>query len=681
MHKLELDYHNHNITLETGRLAKQADGSVLAQYGNTHVLVTAVASKSNSNSLGYFPLTCTYLLKTYALGKIPGGFFKREARPSDTETLISRMIDRPIRPLFPKAFQAETQIVATVLNYDENFSPEIPAIMGASAALLISDIPYTKPIAAAYVGYDGTNYILNPNAEARLTSQLSLLVVASKDAILMVESEANELSEEIMLGALDFGHKSIQPLITLQEELVKKAGRPKRVVTETLLDQAVADKLKKLVEAPLAAAIDIKTKIERYNKLDEVKALVKENFATEIETHGELIFECFDKIKAQMMRKMILDKNERVDGRKSDEIRTIACEKSFLPNVHGSALFTRGETQALVTATLGSKDDEQLIDEPPKAYYKRFYLHYNFPSYSVGEARRMGPPGRREIGHGRLAERALSKVLPDHAEFPYTIRIVSEILESNGSSSMASVCGATLALQCAEVPITAPVAGIAMGLVYSDQKSVILSDILGDEDHVGDMDFKVAGTAKGITALQMDIKIDGLSIELLEKALTQAKSGRIHILGEMDKVVDKHNKSEAITIPRFLKFKIPVSKIRVVIGSGGSVIKAITAETDTKIDISDSGMINIVSSNKANAERAMAIIQQKIGLLQIGQTYQGIIKSKRPIGFFVQCLPDVDGLVALADIENPDQYNEGDTMAVLVTGYDKRERLQLSVVK
>ncbi|MBL0690965.1 MAG: polyribonucleotide nucleotidyltransferase [SAR324 cluster bacterium] len=681
MNKFEIEYFGQKITLETGRLAKQANGSVLVSYGDTRVLVTVTAAKSNNNSLGFFPLMCSYQFKSYAMGKIPGGFFKREAKPSDHDTLTSRMMDRPLRPLFPKEYQAETQVIANVLSYDEKSPPEVAAMLGASAALNISDIPFNGIIASAIIGFDGENFTLNQPSSELEKSKLNLILVASKDAITMVEAEAKEVTEDEMLKALAFGQDAIKPLLELQKKLISKLKPVKREISVELLNASLEKKIKKLISPTLEKAVKIKEKKARSQAFDDTKKLVIDKFPKEYEAESSKIDDLIHDVTGELLRNAVLNDSIRVDGRKPDEIRPISCEAGLLPNAHGSALFTRGETQALVVTTLGTRDDEQFIEGPPNpdGFRKNFFLHYNFPSFSVGEVRRMGPPSRREIGHGRLAERSLAQVMPEAGKFPYTIRVVSEILESNGSSSMASICGGSLAMANCDVPLKRPVAGIAMGLIYSKKKSVVLSDILGDEDHLGDMDFKVAGTESGITGLQMDIKIDGLPTDILSQALMQAKDGRLHILKEMTKVVIHERSSAMNNIPKYIQFKVPVSKIRLVIGQGGKTIKGITAKTGARIDINDNGMINISSTSQKKAELALAMIQQVIGELQIGQTYKGIIKKKMAIGFFVQCLPGVDGLVPIAEFTNPNDYNEGQEVNVKVVGYDKQNRLKLSL--
>lgn len=683
MKQIEIDYFDQKLAIETGKLAKQSDGSVLVSYGNTRVLVTAVADKTAKEDINFFPLTCIYQIKTYSQGKINGGFIKRESKPTELETLISRQIDRPLRPLFPEDFKNETQIIATVLSYDENASPEAAAILGASTALGISDIPFAHPVAGITVGYIDGEFVQNPSPETLKNSDLNLFMVASKDAIVMVESEANQLEERILLEALSFGFKSIQPLIELQEKFIQKVGKKKRAIPTKEIDQNFKKTVDKWAKPKLTKALKNSEKLERYSALDEVKVEAVEKFVTE-EQPKELVTSILEELKKKIIRDSILKTGKRIDGRKITEIRPITCEIGLLPKVHGSALFTRGETQALVTTTLGTKDDEQMVDDATGLHYKNFFLHYNFPPYSVGEVGRMGPPGRREIGHGTLAERGLKSVLPDHTRFPYTIRIVSEILESNGSSSMASVCGGSLAMMDAGIPVEAPTAGIAMGMIYEDKKNAILSDILGDEDHVGDMDFKVVGTEKGITALQMDIKIQGLSQELLEKSLMQAKEGRLHILKEMKKTISEAKQTVSSNAPRFIQQKIPTNKIRSIIGPGGSVIKGITAESGAKVEVDDSGMVNIASNNQESAEKALALIRELIKEVEIGTTYNGKVKKIMEFGAFVEVLPTVEGLVHISEVSDQkisnikSILNEGQSLKVKAIGFDKRGKLKLS---
>jgi len=685
MKKIEIDYQGQKLSLETGRIAKQANGAVLVTYGETVVLVTAVSSKDPSTG-DFFPLTCVYQVKTYSQGKILGGFVKRERMPSEMETLISRMIDRPIRPLFAEGFSNETQVIATVMSYDPNANPAIAAMLGASAALAISDIPFATPVAAINVGKINGQLVVNPSPEQLKESDLDLLLVGKQDAIVMVEAEANMLSEEDMVAALEFGHKACLPLIQMQKDLAKKVGKKKKTVTVNEIPKDAVKAIEKAARKPLEKALGIKTKIERYAALDEAKAAVKEELLVEgSEITKEMISKVFSELKSNMMREMVLKKGIRVDGRGLTDVRPIQIELGILPKAHGSALFTRGETQAIVVTTLGTKDDEQMVEDPSGLYTKPFYLHYNFPPYSVGEVKRLGAPGRREIGHGNLAERGLRKVLPMGEGFPYTIRVVSEITESNGSSSMATVCGGSLSMMDAGIPVASPMAGVAMGMVSEGKNAAILTDILGDEDHIGDMDFKVVGTEEGITALQMDIKIDGLSLDLVAKALAQAKEGRLHVLKEMAKAIDGARENVSSNAPRFIQCKINPAKIREIIGPGGKVIKGIQAETGAKLDIDDSGMVYISSNDLESAERALALIRELTQEVEIGAIYEGEIKKIVDFGAFVEILPGTQGLVHVSEISDErvenvsDVLSEGQVVKVKAVGLDKRGKLRLSM--
>ncbi|MDT8446963.1 MAG: polyribonucleotide nucleotidyltransferase [bacterium] len=686
MKTLEIDYLGKKLSIETGRIAKQANASVIVTYGETVVMVNATATKERAD-MGFFPLTVMYQVKTYSQGRILGGFIKRERQPSEMETLISRMIDRPIRPLFAEGFSNETQVIATVLSYDEDSNPAIAAMLGASCALCISDIPYNTPIAGINVGRVNGEFVANlSHADLAESSELDLLMVAKEDAIVMVEAGAQELSEQDMLDALEWGHANIQPLIKLQKQFMKEVGKEEMEYEVPEIPEDVKKAVVKAADKGLKAALEIPTKMERYAAVDKVKAEVKEALVTEESgITSKMVSEVFGHRKAEIMREWILKKGKRVDGRAPTDIRPISCELGLLPRTHGSALFTRGETQAIVVTTLGTKDDEQMVEDPSGLYFKNFYLHYNFPPYSVGEVKRIGPPGRREIGHGNLAERGLRPMLPAKDNFPYTIRIVSEITESNGSSSMASVCGGSLSMMDAGVPMKSPVAGVAMGLVTEGKNYTVLSDILGDEDHVGDMDFKVVGTENGITALQMDIKIDGLSMKMLDDALMQARQGRLHILGEMAKAIGAARERLADTAPRFIQCKIPQTKIRDLIGPGGKVIKALQAETGTKIDIDDSGTVNIASSSQEAAEKALALIRELTLEVEIGATYEGEIKKIVDFGAFVEILPNTQGLVHVSEISVErverveDVLSEGQMVMVKAIGRDKRGKLKLSM--
>ena len=685
MKTVSLEYLGKTITLETGRVAKQADGAVMVHYGDTVVLVTATAAKKESD-MDFFPLTCLYQVKTYSQGRILGGFIKRERMPSEMETLLSRMIDRPLRPLFEEGFSAETQVIATVLSYDNDANPAIAAMLGASAALMISDIPYNNPIACANIGMIDGNLVVNPNPTDLKNSDLDLMLVAKEDAIVMVEAGANEVSEADMVKALDFGFENIKPLIDLQKQLVAEVSKQKREVVNKVISEDLVAQVTAVATSKLEAALSIKTKMERYAALSEAKdAIIAEIVTEDSDIDRNEVKEIIGSLKKKIMRSWILDDGKRVDGRTATDVRPITCELGILPKAHGSALFTRGETQALVVSTLGTKDDEQMVDDPSGLHFKDFYLHYNFPAYSVGEVKRIGPPGRREIGHGNLAERGLRVVLPQKSSFPYTIRIVSEITESNGSSSMASVCGGALCMLDAGVPIESTVAGVAMGMISEGDKYSILTDILGDEDHIGDMDFKVVGTSKGITALQMDMKIDGLAMSVVDEALTQAKTGRLHILDVMAEALEGRDTKISPNAPRFIQCQIPPNKIRDLIGPGGKVIKSIQAETGTKLDIDDSGIVNIASNNLESAERALALVQEMTQEVQIGTVYEGRVVKIVDFGAFVEVLPNVQGLVHVSEIANErvndvnDFLTEGQVISVKAIGKDKRGKLKLSI--
>jgi polyribonucleotide nucleotidyltransferase len=685
MKRIEIDYLGKKLSIETGKIAKQANGAVWVTYGDTSVLVTSTAERKNTDG-DFFPLTCVYQVRSYSRGKILGGFVKRERQPSEHETLMSRILDRPLRPLFDEGFSAETQVIATVVSYDNAASPIAASILGASASLLISDIPYQVPIAGIQVGMIDGEFIANPSAEQMAESDLDLVLVAKEDAIVMVEAGSNMVSEEAMVQALEFGHESIKPLLEIQEELRREAGKEKRFVEAPEVDKNLEKAVKKLVEKDLKKTLEIPAKVERSAGLYELKQKAYEELVTEDSDYTkDEVADIIEKMEKKIIREAILKKGTRIDGRSFDEVRPITCELGLLSNAHGSALFTRGETQALVATTLGTKDDEQMVDDPTGVYYKHFYLHYNFPAYSVGEVRRMGPPGRREIGHGYLAEKGLMNVLPPKETFPYTIRIVSEITESNGSSSMASVCGGSLAMMDAGVQTKAPVAGVAMGMVSEGKKSVILTDILGDEDHVGDMDFKVVGTETGITALQMDIKIDGLSMDLVAKALDQAKDGRLHILSEMNKAIGNARDNLANNAPRFIQHKIAPAKIRDIIGPGGKIIKGIQAETGAKVEVDDSGLIHIASADQNSAEKALALIREITQEVEVGTIYKGKVVKITDFGAFVEILPGTQGLVHISEISKKrvnkvtDVLREGQVKEVKAIGFDRRGKLKLSM--
>jgi polyribonucleotide nucleotidyltransferase len=681
-------YGNHQVTLETGEIARQASGAVVVRMDDTVVLVTAVGNRSAKEGLDFFPLTVDYQEKFYAGGRIPGGFFKREGRATEKETLISRLIDRPIRPLFPEGFHHEVQIIANVLSLNPEVDSDIPALIGASAALALSGLPFAGPIGAAKVGYADGKYLLNPTTTELKTSQLELVVAGTQSAVLMVESEAALLSEDVMLGAVMFGHQQLQAAIKAINEMVAEVGVTRWDWKAPTKNEALIGALKAAVGSKLEAAFQIRDKLARRDAISALKKAVLESLKADAEANKWLPAELskeFGEIEYSTMRNSVLSTKLRIDGRDLVTVRPITVRTGVLPRTHGSALFTRGETQALVVATLGTARDGQVIDAVSGEYKEHFLFHYNFPPFSVGEAGRMMGPKRREIGHGRLAKRGVAAVMPTIEEFPYTIRCVSEITESNGSSSMASVCGSSLALMDAGAPLKAPVAGIAMGLIKEGSNFVVLSDILGDEDHLGDMDFKVAGSESGISALQMDIKIDGITEEIMKTALAQAKQGRLFILGEMNKVISKPRSEMSEYAPRMLTIKIHPDKIREVIGKGGSVIQAITKETGTQIDIQDDGTITIASVNQSAAEAAKARIEQITSDVEPGRIYEGKVAKLMDFGAFVTILPGKDGLVHVSQIANErvekvsDKLKEGDIVKVKVLEVDKQGRIRLSM--
>jgi len=684
VHRKELMWGGRRLVLETGKIARQADGAVLATYGQTTVLCTAVASKSARPGQDFFPLTVNYQEKTFAAGKIPGGFFKREGRPSEKETLTSRLIDRPIRPLFAPGFLNETQIVCTVLSHDLENDPDVVALVGSSAALTLSGIPFLGPIGGCRVGYIDGEYVLNPTIDRLPGSQLDLLVAGTGEGVLMVESEAHELSEEIMLGAVTFGHKSFQPVIQAIIDLAEACAKEPWVVAEPPANQAAIEaRLRDAVGPQIDDAYREKGKQERSNRLDAARASVPSLFENEDER--TLAFKLFEDVEREIVRGAILRDGKRIDGRDTKTVRPIECQVGLLPRAHGSVLFTRGETQAIVVATLGTGQDEQIIDALAGEYRENFMLHYNFPPYSTGEAKRMGSPGRREIGHGKLAWRAVRPLLPSKESFPYTIRVVSEITESNGSSSMASVCGASLALMDAGVPLASPVAGIAMGLIKEPDGFAVLSDILGDEDHLGDMDFKVAGTERGITALQMDIKITSITEEIMRVALAQAKDGRAHILGEMAKALTGARDEVSENAPRITTISIPKDKIREVIGSGGKVIREITETTGAKIDIADDGTIKVAAVDSNAAKAAIDWIRGIVAEPELGGIYNGKVVKVVDFGAFVNFLGAKDGLVHISELAQQrvgkvaDVVKMGDPVKVKVLGFDDRGKVKLSM--
>jgi polyribonucleotide nucleotidyltransferase len=681
-------YGKHTVVLETGEIARQAGGAVMVSAEGTMVLVTAVAAKSAREGQDFFPLTVDYQEKFYAGGRIPGGFFKREGRATEKETLTSRLIDRPIRPLFPEDFRNEVQIIATVMSLNPEVDGDILALIGASAALALTGAPFDGPIGAAKIGYKNGQYLLNPTTTELVDSELELVVAGTKNAVLMVESEAKELSEDVMLGAVVFGHQQMQIAIDTINELVAEAGRPKWDWQPPAKNAALIDALKAAIADRLGAAFQIRDKLERRDAISALKKDVLASLAVQIEANGWSAAEAskeFGELEYQTLRHSVLSTKVRIDGRALDTVRPITSKVTVLPRVHGSSLFTRGETQAIVAVTLGTARDGQVIDAVAGEYKEHFLFHYNFPPYSVGEAGRMMGPKRREIGHGRLAKRGVLAVMPTMEAFPYTIRVVSEITESNGSSSMASVCGSSLALMDAGVPIKAPVAGIAMGLVKEGDDFVVLSDILGDEDHLGDMDFKVAGTEKGVSALQMDIKIQGITEEIMKTALAQAKQGRLHILGEMAHAMTAPRAELSEFAPRLITIKIHPDKIREVIGKGGSVIQAITKETGTQIDIQDDGTITIASVSAAAGQAAKSRIEQITSDVEPGRIYEGKVAKLMDFGAFVTISPGKDGLVHVSQISNDrvekvsDVLKEGDIVKVKVLEVDKQGRIRLSM--
>ncbi|RFF51618.1 polyribonucleotide nucleotidyltransferase [Xanthomonas campestris] len=681
-------YGKHTVTLETGEVARQASGAVIVKMDDTVLLVTAVAAKTAREGQDFFPLTVDYQEKFYAGGRIPGGFFKREGRATEKETLISRLIDRPIRPLFPEDYKNEVQIIATVMSMNPDIDGDIAALIGASAALSLAGTPFNGPIGAAKVGYKNGEYILNPTITELKDSQLELVVAGTANAVLMVESEAALLSEEVMLGAVTFGHREMQKVINIINELTVEAGTKPSTWVGPAKNTALISALKEAVGTQLAGAFQVRDKLQRRDAISAIKKDVLESLAGRVASEGwssaELSKE-FGELEYHTMRDSVLETKVRIDGRALDTVRPISVQAGVLPRTHGSALFTRGETQAIVVTTLGTARDGQVIDAVAGEYKENFLFHYNFPPYSVGECGRFGAPKRREIGHGRLAKRGVLAVMPSLEEFPYTIRVVSEITESNGSSSMASVCGSSLALMDAGVPVKAPVAGIAMGLVKEDDRFVVLSDILGDEDHLGDMDFKVAGTAEGVSALQMDIKIEGITEEIMKQALQQAKAGRLHILGEMSKALTTPRQELSDYAPRLLTIKIHPDKIREVIGKGGSTIQAITKETGTQIDIQDDGTIIIASVNAIAAQAAKSRIEQITSDVEPGRIYEGKVAKIMDFGAFVTILPGKDGLVHVSQISSErvekvgDKLKEGDLVRVKVLEVDKQGRIRLSI--
>jgi polyribonucleotide nucleotidyltransferase len=687
IHREELDWAGRKLVLETGKIARQADGAVLATWGETTLLATVVGARAPKPGQDFFPLTVNYQEKAFAAGRIPGGYFKREGRPSERETLISRLIDRPIRPLFPEGYRNDTQVIITVLSHDLENEPDVLAMIGASAALTLSGIPFMGPVGAARVGHVGGKLKLNPTIEEMKDSLLDLIVAGTGDAVLMVESEAKELSEEVMLEAVMMGHRGFQPVIDAIIRLAERAAKEPRELT--LADtMAVHEAVRAVAEADLREAYKITQKADRYAAVDRVKTKVQEQLfpeGAEGAYSKEAVGHAFHDLQGKVVRNNILDTGSRIDGRDLKTVRPILAEVGVLPRTHGSALFTRGETQALVVATLGTGEDEQYIDSLEGTYKERFLLHYNFPPYSVGETGRMGSPGRREIGHGKLAWRAIRPILPSPAEFPYTVRVVSEITESNGSSSMATVCGSSLALMDAGVPLKRPTAGIAMGLIKEGERFAVLSDILGDEDHLGDMDFKVAGTAEGVTSLQMDIKIAGITEEIMRVALSQARDGRLHILGEMAKAITGARAELGEFAPRIETLKIPTDKIREVIGTGGKVIREIVEKTGAKVNIEDDGTVKVASSDANSIKAAINWIKSIASDPEVGQIYDGTVVKTVDFGAFVNFFGSKDGLVHISQLskgrvaKTTDVVKEGDKVKVKLMGFDDRGKVRLSM--
>jgi polyribonucleotide nucleotidyltransferase len=682
--KYESDWGGRTISIETGKIAKQTSGAVTVQYGDSVVLVTAVASKEPREKISFFPLTVDYQEMTYAAGKIPGGFFKREGRPNEREVLTSRFIDRPLRPLFPDGFTHDVQIIATVLSADPENNPDILAIIGASAALEISDIPFKGPIAGVRVAKIDDQFIINPSYEQFSQSTLDIIIAGSKEAVVMVEGEADILSEEVISDAITFGHQSLMPIIQIQEELKASVGKPKMNFSPPVTDEALQQDVIQVAAEKISRAIRIPEKLERYEALRQAGKATIEELLPRYEDRETEIHTLFDNLEKKIIRELITKDKTRIGGRNFDEIREISCETGTLPRTHGSALFTRGETQVLASTTLGTSADEQRIDSVMHNGSKSFMLHYNFPPFSVGEVKFLRSPGRREIGHGNLAERALAKVLPANSEFPYTIRIVSEVLESNGSSSMATVCGSILSLMDAGVPIKTPVAGIALGLIKEGDEFTILSDILGDEDHIGDMDFKVAGTREGITAFQMDIKITGITTEILKKALTQAREGRLFILDKMAETIKEPRSSLSAWAPRIASIQVRTDKIGDVIGPGGKIIKHIVEQTGAKIEIDDAGKVNIFSSSAESVEKAIEMVRNITQEAEINKIYRGTVKRIMDFGAFVEIFPGTDGLVHISQLAEGrvqnvrDILKEGDEVMVKVLEIDKQGKIKLS---
>ena len=682
---ITFSYGKHQVTLESGEIARQADGAVMVNMEGTVVLVTAVAKKTVAEGQDFFPLTVDYQEKSYAAGRIPGGYFRREGRPSENETLVSRLIDRPLRPLFPEGFFNEVQVIASVMSVNPDISPDIPAMIGASAAIALSGVPFNGPIGAARVGYKNGAYLLNPSDKELQTSDLDLVVAGTEGAVLMVESQANELPEDVMLGAVMYGHEQMQVVINAIRELAAKAGKPAWDWQPAPADEALIAKVRELAHDKLVAAYQIADKQERQAAVAAVHEAAQAALVSEDGWNAAAVGNTVHDLEYRVVRDRILAKEPRIDGRDTVTVRPITIRTGVLPRVHGSALFTRGETQALVVATLGTGRDAQIIDALTGEYRDIFMLHYSFPPFSVGETGRVGSPKRREIGHGRLARRGVTAILPPESTFPYTIRVVSEITESNGSSSMASVCGTSLALMDAGVPVKTPVAGIAMGLVKEGERFTVLSDILGDEDHLGDMDFKVAGSANGVTALQMDIKIDGITREIMEQALTQAKAGRLHILEIMNQAIAQPRAEISEYAPRFTTLRIDVEKIKDVIGKGGATIRSITETTGTTIEIEDDGTIKIAAVDKTAADDARRIIEEITAEPEIGRIYDAKVVKITDFGAFVAFLPGKEGLVHVSQIAEhrvnnvEDELSVGQEVKVKLLEIDRQGRVRLSI--
>jgi polyribonucleotide nucleotidyltransferase len=682
--KIELDFHGRPLSIEVGRLAKQADGAALVRYGETVVLVTAVATRELKLDTDFFPLTVDYQEKTFAAGKIPGGFFKREGRPSEKEILTCRLIDRSIRPLFSEGLRCETQVIATVLSADRENDPDVVAMLGTSVALHVSDIPFNGPLAGVRIGRTKGQWVMNPTQGQLEESDVDIFLSGSRDAIVMVEGGAQMVPEDEILEALFAGHAAIQPLIQIQEEIRREVGKPKREVPLAEFDRAVVRRVEELALTRLKQALEIPEKLERYKRIAEVKGEVVPQALAEFPEKQKDIKGAFDELKRNVFRGLVIHQERRIDGRGLKDIRPITCEIEVLPRTHGSALFTRGETQALVVTTLGTTSDEQRVDALLGEHFKKFMLHYNFPPFSVGEVKFLRGPGRREIGHGNLAERALVPVLPSEESFPYTIRIVSEILESNGSTSMATVCGGSLSLMDAGVPVTAPVAGIAMGLIKEGEHVRVLSDILGDEDHLGDMDFKVAGTAEGVTSLQMDIKVNGVDREIMRQALHQAKQGRLHILGIMNATLPAARTNVSGHAPRIITLKVKPDKIREIIGPGGKVIRGIIEATGVKMDVEDDGTVTIASVDEAASQKAVEMVQRIAAEAEVGKIYKGTVRKIVEFGAFVEILPGTDGLIHISQLapervrKVTDVLKEGDEVMVKVLEIDRQGKIRLS---